>query len=66
MIFKTTTSYPQTIDTIVNFFQYDKKPCFVNSDIQAAFDIFFSGDCLEYKSVDICKCNSYCIRFGKF
>ena len=53
MIFETTNSYPQNIDTIVSFFQYDQTPSFANSDIQTTFDTFFNDDCLEYKSGDI-------------
>lgn len=53
MTFKTVTSYPQNIDTIVNFFHYDKKPSFMNETIQAAFDAAFGGDSFECKSGDI-------------
>ena len=53
MTFKTTTSYPQNIDTIISFFQYDKEPAFYNSDIQTAFDTSFGGDHIEYKAGDM-------------
>ena len=53
MTFKTTTSYPQNIDTIINFFQYDKGPSFSNSDIQSAFNTSFGGDHIEYKAGDM-------------
>ena len=53
MTFKTVTSYPQNIDTIVSFFPYDKEPLFSNSDIQATFNAAFGDDSFECNSGDI-------------
>lgn len=53
MKFKAITSYPQNIDTIVHFFQYDKSPAFSNAQIQDAFNIFFGEDKLAYNSGDL-------------
>jgi len=53
MTFKTVTSYPKNIDTIIHFFQYNKEPLFLNSDVQSAYESSFGGDSVEYKSGDI-------------
>ena len=64
MIFKTVTFYPQNIDTIVSFFQYDKEPLFTIPEIQSAFDTAFGGDNSECKTGDMKKLRMISILFS--
>lgn len=47
MIFKTVTSCPQDIDTVVLYMQYDKTPAFTDAALQNSFDLALGGDDLD-------------------
>lgn len=53
MNFKPVTSYPQNIDTVIHFFQYDANPAFLNQELKASYHFAFDGDSVTYKAGDI-------------
>jgi len=64
MFFKTVTSCPQDIDTIVLYMQYDEVPDFTNVTLQDSFDLALGGDSLNLSAGSV---KSFRIRHaGKF
>ena len=64
MIFKTVTSCPQDIDTIVSYMQYDDIPDFSDAALQEAYDLALGGDALNLSAGNV---KSFRIRYtGKF
>lgn len=53
MTFKTVTSCPNDVDTIVCLMQYDDAPFFSDSFIQETFDTFFGEDPQNFSAGDI-------------
>jgi len=60
MTFKTVTSCPQDMDTIVLYMQYDDGPDFSDSALQKAFDLFLGEDDFDLSAGDV---RSFRIRF---